>query len=386
MEMHLFIIWKNGLYKKNEIIQDINDKLEIISIVEIEWSKDLFSSNLTRFYGENLPKNSGKEKCCGIGAFYCIIVKDHDPVYGLRETTKGLKSVNTNIFDLKKLYRSWTGSCGLIHATDNTYESNLQLALLFGKNKDIYMEKKTDIVSYKNDLVGAHGWKNFDDLFFILNLTTNYVILRNFYDLDKQLQSDHPDVDVLTDNRQLMIDVMNARKTSNDWYRVQHEVKIAGKNINFDIRYVGDNYYDSTWEYNILKNKIKFENFYIPDSENLFYSLLYHALIHKKNIAIDYYETLIRLSNDIGSKLDYKDLVDLNLIGELNNYMEIKEYSFVEPIDLTVFFNCKILSNKIVVRLSEQRRILNKKIEIRLFLRKIAMRILGKIKNVTHLL
>ena len=50
MEMHLFIIWKNGLYKKNEIIQDINDKLEIISIVEIEWSKDLFSSNLTRFY------------------------------------------------------------------------------------------------------------------------------------------------------------------------------------------------------------------------------------------------------------------------------------------------------------------------------------------------
>ena len=75
-ELHLFIIWENARYKQEEIIKDIKAKFQIIKIYEIEWNKENFSKNLSRFYGANLPKGCGKEEHCGNGKFLLIIVKD----------------------------------------------------------------------------------------------------------------------------------------------------------------------------------------------------------------------------------------------------------------------------------------------------------------------
>jgi len=102
---------------------------------------------------------------------------------------------------------------------------------------------------------------------------------------------------------------------------------------------VGDNYYDKHWEKTILKNRIFKGSFFIPCTEDLKYSLLYHALIHKKNIANDYNLKLSKM----GFTLDnYKD--------DLQKFMEIKGYEIVEPKDLSVYFGNKIISNTVTLK------------------------------------
>ena len=54
-ELHLFIIWENGRDKQEEIINDIKNNFKIIKVYEVQWNKDIFSKNLSRFYGTNLP-------------------------------------------------------------------------------------------------------------------------------------------------------------------------------------------------------------------------------------------------------------------------------------------------------------------------------------------
>ena len=79
-EIHLFIIWSKGIGQKDKILKDISENFTICSIYNTTWSENRFSNNLSRFYGENLPKNSNKEKHCGTDTFCCIIVKDNNPI------------------------------------------------------------------------------------------------------------------------------------------------------------------------------------------------------------------------------------------------------------------------------------------------------------------
>ena len=384
-EIHLFIIWSKGLGKKQKILKDISENFTICSIYNTTWSENSFSNNLSRFYGENLPKNSNKEKDCGTDTFCCIVVKDNHPIYETRDTSKGARVVNIKLFDAKQLYRSWTQG-NKIHATDNIEETKFQLALLFGKDyNDFLLKDKFDgnAVEYKKDLMGANGWNSFDELFCVLNLTSNYIVLRNFDDLEKQLTSKHPDVDILTENKNLTIDVLNADKTMHKSYRVQYSVMIENKDINFDIRYVGDNYYDKNWEIELLKTKIKHDKgFYIADNINLFYSLIYHALIHKQYISEDYVEQFLSLSIIIKFDLKACDLVDVSLLDLLLSYMHEKNYDIVDPYDLSVFFNEGLINKRRYVPISIKRIQYKSYIQLRSTIKKVLMKILKTLKIV----
>ncbi|MGB0879644.1 MAG: hypothetical protein ACPGTO_03670 [Polaribacter sp.] len=381
-EIHLIIIWNKALNKKEKIFNDLNSKFKILNQYLVSWSRSQFSENLSRFYGENLPKNSNKEKHCGIGSFCCIIVKDNNPIYNYRKTSKGNKIVNINLFDLKKKYRKWTGGGHKIHATDNIFESKLQLAILFGKSYTSFLENKlekntTELVNYKNDLQGSKGWDNFFQLFSILNECLDYVVLRNFNNIEKQLNSLHPDIDLLVNDKNLAARILNGKTTFSNKNRVQYLVKVCGKNINFDLRSISDNYYCEKWQRKILLGKRNFNGFFIPSKQDYFYSLLYHALIHKRSLSIDYTNQLIILSKDIGLNLSKKDLIESLPLKILINYLDIKNYEIVAPNDLSVYFNYGILtrSSNIELSLRRKRRIFYLKIRTRM------RKILNKLKK-----
>ncbi len=253
-ELHLFIVWENGRYKEQEIMVDIKNNFEIMGVYEVKWSVENFSSNLTRFYGENLPPKSHKEKHCGKGPFLLVIVRDKNPLYRIRRTIKGSVVVNVNMFDSKEMYRAWTGGGHKIHSTNTISETNHDLVLLLGMNIDDFVNinaGKYDgrIQQNGNDLIGYKGWENISQLFYVLNASINYVVLRNFECLpDKYNLEDHGDIDLLTDNLLNMKYIINSRKVYREKYRVQNEVIIGGDKILFDFRWVGDNYYDTRWE------------------------------------------------------------------------------------------------------------------------------------------
>jgi hypothetical protein len=357
-EVQVFIIWSKGLDQREKILKDVEHRFEVLQCVDTTWSKNKFSENLSRFYGENLPKNSSKEKHCGTDTFLCVIVRDNKPVYELRETSKGIKPVNINMFDAKQVYREWTGGGHKIHGSDNVTEARSNIYLLFGITYDTLLNfKETGIKkSFSNDLIGAHGWKSLDELFKALNELSNYVVLRNFVNIEDELNNLHPDIDILTDNKKLIADISNGKPTYKDGRRVQHLAMINNQKVFFDFRFIGDGYYDFKWQQQILGKRIVYQNMFVPNIENHFFSLMYHAFIHKEKVISDYVLKLIKLSKEVGLNYNNMSFLNYDVLKDLNAFMMINNYDFAEPRDLTVYFNTKIIERYKQILFSNDRK------------------------------
>lgn len=339
-ETHLFIIWQRGRYKEAEILEDMATHFTILKQYAITWTPELVSGNFTRFYGVNLPSNSSKEKECGIGEFLLCVVRDEHPVYEERMTSRGPETVNVNMFDSKTRYREWTGYGHKIHGTNSEKETNHDLTLLIGKNvKDFILENPdpSSVEALQRDIEGASGWKSLRHLFYVLNSTIAYVVLRNFESLpDKHDVSIHGDIDLLVDNRDNIRYITNAKVAYREQYRVYHHIKVGTRSIPFDFRYVGDNYYDKSWEQDILDTRVLHEKgFYVMDAQNLYYSLLYHAYIQKRVIASDYPEKLEHFAKAIN--VIYTNNPQES-IRQLDTFMYKHGYEYLKPNDLTVGF------------------------------------------------
>ncbi len=344
-EAHVFIVWSRGLDQRQKILEDIANRFEILCTKETTWSKGKFSENLSRFYGENLPKNSSKEKHCGTDMFLGIIVKDPNPVYELRETSKGIKPVNINMFDAKQVYRDWTGGGHRIHGSDNIEEAKSNMYLLYGMHYDaaLQLNSTEEPTQHHADLIGAHGWESLEQVFNAFNELANYVVLRNYVNIEDELNNLHPDIDVLTDNKRLIADIANGKPNYKDKKRVQHLVMVNGQKVFFDFRFIGDNYYDYKWEQQLLKTRVKYNYLYVPNEENHFYSLMYHAFIHKEKLIEDYVTKLIALSKNVGLDYDETSFLYYGVLKDLNTFIVAQHYDYVEPRDLTVFYNTKVI-------------------------------------------
>lgn len=331
----LFIIWSNARSKENEIVDDIKSRFDILNIFDITWDKSLFSNNLTRFYGENLPRNSSKEKHCGNESFLLIIVKDEHPIYNYRMTSKGKKFLNVNFFDSKTMYRKWTGK-HMVHGTNDFIEFKHDLVLLLGCNVQDYLKKYTKnntIIKKKDDLIGARGWKSLEQIFYVLNETTEYLVLRNFQKLPTEYQMGiHSDIDILCQNQYNMICLLNAEAAKKSKRRAKFIVRINDSFVNMDLRYIGDKYYEIEWEKRLLNNRVFTQGLYIPCKDDFNYSLLYHALVQKGSLADDYKNTF--------KKVFGTDNID-TLRSILNKYMTENNYKYTDAIDYSVFFNKK---------------------------------------------
>ena len=127
----------------------------------------------------------------------------------------------------------------------------------------------------------------------VLNMTTNYVILRNFEGLpDKFL--DH-DIDILTDNVKNMSYIINEDEHSTE----KASIKIGDKKILIDFRYHMGHHYDEKWSKDILRRRILHKGgFYVPSKEDHFYTLLYHAT-KQNNVREKYKKSLSELATEL---------------------------------------------------------------------------------------
>ena len=351
-ELHAFIIWNRAYSKREEILKDIVNRFDIVDIYNVFWTDKNFSRNMSRFYGQKLPKNSSKEKHCGKGPLTLIIVKVEESVYEKRLTTRGIETVNVKIFDAKTLYRKWTrkwtGTGHRIHATNTPAETAHDLTLLLGESYSryenrIYKTWNGNEIEWKQDLAGANGWKNLEQFFYVLNHTANYLVLRNFKNLPNEpYMAEHGDIDMLCDNLLETSYVANAKKVFNRKNRVYYNFCVGSQEIFLDLRYIGDDYYDKKWEEKLLRNKIMHNKFfYIPDSHSHFYTLLYHAFIHKRYVKKEYIDELAHLAGNLGlSKITTEFLRDKKSVKVfIDNYLDSKKYVYTEPKDTSVYFN-----------------------------------------------
>lgn len=356
--VHLMIIWSNALMQKDYIIKEINKDFRIIQSFNIKWDKKRFKDNLAVFYSHSLKDKSSEEaskiiknKCkrVGDGTFYALVFEDSIPNLVERETTSGIRTVNAHVFDKKIAFRKLTGGGSLIHSSDDEWETNKDLTLLFELNLPDFLkkyDKGTPSLEYFNkNCLGIGGYESIQQLFYVLNNTIKYCVLRNHECIpDEYTVEGHGDIDLLVEHRNYAVRLTKALPVyPQKEYRVYHIIKIAGKDIPFDFRFVGDNYYDPKWENDILETRVMQKNlFYTPNSMHQYYSLLYHAYVQKPYVKNDYFAKLSMYASK--ADVEYKESATSS-IQQLNRFIEDNNYKYVQPYDKTVFYNNKNLNS-----------------------------------------
>lgn len=360
-ELHLMVLWSTSRHKEKEILEDIQQQLTVLETYDIQWTRELVIQNFSRFYGAKLSDILFKRKECGTGRFLLITLWDNAPVYELAETSRGHEIVNTRMFNLKSKYRSWTGGGSRIHATNSPEETNHDITLLLGKNSADYLQAKKSPwsgshICLNQDLPGSTGWKNLHELFYVLNNTADYLVLRNHECLPHAFSTaEHGDIDILTRSEQDTANLLNAKKVFDVSYRVHYKNQVAGTDVFWDIRSLGDDYYCEDWEEDMLQRRVLNEHgIYIQAPENYFYSLVYHASIHKCKIASDYYPRMQALYDalpdappiDVSS---YPANIDAFYIL-LQQYMKEKGYTWPQPHDKSVYYNQNVIGSRDIIK------------------------------------
>ena len=195
------------------------------------------------------------------------------------------------------------------------------------------------IETINSDLVGSKGWKNTSQLFYVLNATVNYVILRNFENISElDISALNSDIDILTNQVEEIRFVTNGKKILEEKKQEFHLVKIENKDVLF---HVGEQYYDPKWVNDILDHKILHQHeFYTPNDKDYFYSLLYRALVQKSMVTDDYIEKLVSLSSKLKiNNLTREDFSTYDVpIEILDAYMRRMGYEYM-PRDYSLFYN-----------------------------------------------
>lgn len=363
--IHLFVIWHTAMDKKDEIINDLNKNFQILKVFRGHWDRDKFLDNFLIFYAHSQKHRTyldyrrillKKIAMCKTGDFEVIVFQDNTPQFEKRKTSSGIRYVNIRAFDKKQEYRKMTGGGHRVHGSDDAWETNKDLTIMFGMNtKDFCNHYAPDISNldespkawkeenFYHNCIGVGGYKNIQELFYVLNNTIDYVVLRNHEPIpDEYRVEGHGDIDLLVENRNYAVYLTGAVPVYPQPYRVYHHIKIGESIIPFDFRAIYDNYYDLMWQTDILRTRVLAKKlFYVPNAENQFYSLLYHAYIQKNEVKKDYLPKLASYGSAIGIefKPDPKTSIDM-----LDKFMTQHNYEYIRPKDLTVVYNLQNLS------------------------------------------
>ena len=342
-EQHILIDWKN-IFSKEEIKKIlINRNLSLIKFKQFKIPAKKVKSTMVKFYNLE-PYQWYENDKRGKKQFNIYIILDKYPIYRERTTSKGFRYVNIKMFDLKKDLRMSIGpkNC-LIHASDNIQETKDNLRVL-GLFKELYKER---------------SFRSLESVFETLNKINKFrwLILRNFENLPNDYYSpDHGDIDLLVDNFFITKAALDSEAVSSfnrfedGGERVLQSVLINNERVLFDFRFLGDNYYDSNWQSDLLLNRKEQKMFYIPSNRDFKYSILYHAIVHKGMISENYINILFSF---------FKTTKRSDLLNILKEFMMENNYLFTKPESSVGFFPWK-LKNKIIKKITLHLKKINK--------------------------
>jgi hypothetical protein len=352
-EIQLFVIWSKGRYAETDILADIATKFEIIQTFSITWSPYMVHQNFTRFYDTKLPRNSQKEIYAGAEEFKLIIVRDNEPRYDYRTTSKGKFVVNTKMFDAKAKYRELTGGGHKIHGTNDKLELKHDLVMLLGLSLNDFLKKydkpnEDNIdIALTQDLPGTIGWKSFDELFYVLNECDEYVVLRNSDNISLQYyQKNKGDIDLLVKDRNRCQYLLGDLSCIDSEVNIDSKVSIDNKVILFELYEAGHNLFENNYELHLFNNRVSKGNMYCLPKELEFYTLIYHALVFHKNLSHKHTDRISELIKE-QNKLQNLEINQNNLAKILKLFFKKNGFAFVPPNNSAILFNYNLFKDEV---------------------------------------
>ena len=338
-EIHTIIIW-NGKIDSKELKKKLNlcniskEKFNIILNKIIYLNKEEQIELINSIY----IKNKIKINKIINNSIRLIIIKDLNPIYSFTSSTTCMQVLNNNMKVLKNKLRQLIGGDNLnfrsVHTSYNVEESLLVLNPL-KLNRFVYRET----------------FKNFNHFFYKINndLYLKYVILFDYNVINKktELFENKYNIKFIVNDYYYFKSLIGARSTdkinmreNDNGYNVNNMIIINNKEININIRFIGDNYFDSIWQKNILNSGsiIKLDNIKIKitNSYNQYFTLLYHIIVHKNFI---YTKKTDYIKNRIIEKPYNKKI----LTKKLKDFINKKNYKMIKPLDKLVNFHNNFL-------------------------------------------
>lgn len=206
------------------------------------------------------------------------------------------------------------------------------------------------------------NWEKIEYMFEELHKENfEYVILRNYEEIDEDnfYLSGHADIDFLTSNGKKFAKIIKAVPRYIEDDGIHYKVMIAGTEVAIDARSVGDGYYDSKWEKKMLLNReMKDERFFITDSINYYYSLVYHAILQKKALTDDYLNRLNIMAHNLGISATNEQ----QHLRVLKQFMKKYNYFYTDPYDIHVPLRKELIDDAM---LKKQKNVIIRDIKIK---------------------
>lgn len=176
------------------------------------------------------------------------------------------------------------------------------------------------------------------EAFASINNICTYLVLRNFEQFyEDLLMEGHNDVDVLCKShrdRRKMVKALGAVPRLTKDNGTHYRFLCQGKWIDLDIRCVGDGYYDSRWQKEMLRRRVyDARGFYRMDEENYFYSLLYHGLYQKDSLSDEYAGRLRQMQRSLKKDLRVTEQTVSGMEKQLTDFMRQRNYCYTKTRD-----------------------------------------------------
>lgn len=339
-----FALWDRARAKESEILDDLAAHFEVLGTFHVHWTEKHYNRNISRLY----ESNAGTEpffkynRKIGKPPFTFVIARDKNPAYTCIKSVSGaIEPANRNVIARKYAYRALFQDSYQIHSSGNAYEFFFQMALVLGIDMleaTLAGKNKGRVIELHKDLEGADGWRDWHELFSILNYSAHYLTLNNPDDL-----ACDGAIEFLCDDYQRLASAANVYQQFPKPYT--GKIKVAGQNIAANIRFVGDNCYPSAWAKDILNGRESHQGCHLPSAQDQFFSLLYRAKVHQRHVADKHAGTLAALAKEL--QYDWFDSAkihdDAAMAENLSGYMRANKYFYAAPLDKELGKNTAVI-------------------------------------------
>lgn len=343
----LYVIWSNGRHCEEQILRDIAERFEILQVFEVIWSAKHAVDNFQRFYADIDIRGIYHGFSKGKGPFIAVTVVDPEPVYEERTTSRGPRFINGRFLDAKKLYREWAGEYP-VHCTENTWENNRDMYMLFGMDMEQHRAAITGpwngtITQVERDLTGADGWESEEQLFATLNRTVDYVVATG--PAATVLKASGEDINILARDGRALHTVLSPFPPEPCPIGGKYRIKVAGISIPVGLRHPDDGFFPTDFANRLLGSRELVEDgSFRPAKRPGFVALAYHYLVHQPRTSESQRRCLVLMAADLGKSGWTPDAVSESASARKLLEEELTDcgVEVVMPKDAAVYFNSRI--------------------------------------------
>ena len=336
-EIHTIITWDcKNKDKTDKYIKNFPNNIKILHKTLLRLTKKQQEELALSIY-TNKKFNKVKNN-----KIYLIIIEDTNPNYSFEKATSCWQVLNKNMKIIKENMR-------LIIGGSKKHSRSIHTS--YNQEEALFVLKPLDYQHY----VKRKTFDNFKHFFDHLNKhkKLKYLVQRSFHEIEYSPAyfNETNDIDILVNDYYYFKALTGARgvnrknmRENDNGYSIQSRIIIDKRKIKFDIRFVGDNYFDSNWELDMLNRRIsqtlkKNIIINIPNNLDELYSLIYHIIIQKPNPHRSKHIPRIKELLKICNIIDVLDFINIRDIRKfLDTFMNKNTYKYKKPLDKGVGF------------------------------------------------